>query len=125
MMVERAGELADEIHAPGVRDVYADMTSLTLDIVVRTLLGQKSARADDVGRTVGTLLSAYRDAYIGVQRVLPDWVPTRSRRAFRHAGERIDVVLAAIIRDARAGGVEGESNLLARLLAATDDEARA
>lgn len=122
-MVARAGELADEISRTGgsVRDVHADMTRVTLDVVVRTLFAREVAGVDDIGPTVGALLSSYRHAYIGMQRVLPEWFPTGSRRTLRRSTRRIDDLLTGVIREARAGEERG-SDLLSRLLAATDDD---
>jgi cytochrome P450 len=117
-MVERAAAMADAITAPVVRDVHDDMTDVTLDVVVRTLFARE-VPTDDIGPTVGRTLASYRSAYIGAQRMLPEWVPTRSRRTFKRGVRRIDEVLAAVIRDARASEQRG-SDLLSRLLAATD-----
>jgi cytochrome P450 len=118
-MVDRARALVDDVRAPAVRDVHDDMTAVTLDVVVRTLFARDVAHGD-IGETVGATLSSYRTAYIGPQRMLPEWVPTRSRRVFRRGVKRIDEVLAGVIRDARAHGQRG-SDLLSRLLAATDE----
>lgn len=120
-MVERTAALVADVGAAEVRDVHTDMTSVTLDVVVRTLFGREATGVEDVGETVGALLSAYRRAYIGPQRMLPSWVPTGSRRTFRRGVRRIDEVLAGIIAEARASQRRG-SDLLSRLLAATDDE---
>ena len=122
-MVARAHELADQISRTGgsVRDVHADMTRVTLDVVVRTLFARDVAGADDIGPTVGALLSSYRHAHIGLQRVLPEWVPTPSRRTLIRSTRRIDDLLAGVIREARASDQRG-SDLLSRLLAATDDD---
>ena len=123
-MVERTDALVREIAAagaPAVRDVHADMTAVTLDVVVRTLFAREIAEHGDIGETVGATLSSYRKAYIGPQRMLPPWVPTRSRRTFQRGVRRIDEVLAGIIREARASQVRG-SDLLSRLLAATDTD---
>ena len=119
-MAERAAALADEVRAPSVRDVHADMTAVTLDVVVRTLFARDIAHGD-IGETVGATLASYRKAFIGPQRMLPEWIPTHSRRVFRRGVKRIDDVLAGVIRDARAHGQRG-SDLLSRLLAATDTD---
>lgn len=122
-MGARAAALADEIDAagPGTRDVHDDLTRVTLDVVVATLFAREVPGADAVGATVGELLSAFRQAYMGGQRVLPDWVPTRARRTVWRTRRQIDELLGGVIRAARASGQRG-SDLLSRLLAATDDD---
>lgn len=115
-MVDRAAALAAEITAPVTRDVHEDMTDVTVDIVVRTLFAREVATGD-IGATVGATLTSYRRSFVGPQRMLPEWVPTRSRRVFRRGVRRIDALLGAVIRDARASQQRG-SDLLSRLLAA-------
>jgi cytochrome P450 len=123
-IVARAERMAERIGAREVRDVHADAAAVTLDVVVETLFAHEARGVEAVGPTVCALLSSYRRAFIGPQRFLPAWAPTRSRRVFRRAVREIDEVLAGIVRDARAAGRRGD-DLLSHLLAATDDEGRA
>ncbi|HLU68750.1 MAG TPA: cytochrome P450, partial [Kofleriaceae bacterium] len=121
-MVESARTLARRMGDGEVRDVHADMTGVTLEVVVRTLFDVASVPdADRVGDTVSSLVESYRTAYVGWQRLLPDWVPTPSRRRFHRSVRDIDRVLAPILRDARASGRRG-SDLLSRLIAAVDED---
>lgn len=121
-MVAIATRLAASLTDGDVRDVHHDMTRATLDVVVRTLFDRAAVpEADNVGHSVTSMVEAYRDSFIGWQRLLPDWVPTPSRRRFRRSVRAIDTVLTEVITDARARQEPG-SDLLSRLLAATDDD---
>ncbi|HET6612702.1 MAG TPA: cytochrome P450 [Kofleriaceae bacterium] len=121
-MVAIGHGLADSLSDGEIRDVHHDMTGVTLDVVVRTLFDRDAvADAGGVGNSVTAMVEAYRHAYIGWQRLLPDWVPTPSRVRFRRAVRSIDGVLNEVIADGRAREQRG-SDLLSRLLAATDDD---
>ncbi len=103
------------------RDIQADMTELTLDIVALTLFG-----ADIASRTAG-LTRAMDDLMVNfTQRVnrmvpVPAWLPTAANRRFRRAMQAVDGVLDGIIAERRASREE-HGDLLSMLLQATDVE---
>jgi cytochrome P450 len=122
-MGARGAALADEITRTGggARDVHADMTRVTLDVVVETLFAREVPGVGSLGDTVGELLTAFRRAFIGGQRLLPDWVPTASRRTVWRTRRQIDELLLGVIQRARAGDVSGP-DLLSMLIEARDAE---
>jgi cytochrome P450 len=101
-------------------DLAREMTQLTLSIATVTLFGvDASDRADAVRDDLTFLL---RDVNQRIRSLVrwPDWVPTRSRRARLEALRRLDRVIYEIIEERRTSG-EAASDLLDRLMAATDE----
>lgn len=101
-----------------------DMTRLTLDIVGRTLFGMDLAEvSDEIGPDLAAALSVF-----GVT-VNPKWMvlsryPSRPRRQLTGSVDRMDAVVAGMIRDKRAevaAGVAG-ADMMSTLIRATDPE---
>jgi cytochrome P450 len=110
--------------AEGERDIARDMTELTLDIVLRTLFGTRSADASTgrVGPVLDELMVAFEQEQRTLWRFTPDWLPApHRRRAARHTAELHQIVLSVIAeRRQRPAG----DDLLWRLLEARDEDGR-
>jgi cytochrome P450 len=107
--------------APGPRDVHADMTAITLEIVLRTLFGSETAAGEKVAETVEIFMAAFEHEVRSVQRLLPAWVPTPGRARIARCRSEIVARLDAVVAARRAAGEEGD-DLLGRLLAARDED---
>ncbi|WP_435017724.1 cytochrome P450 [Tundrisphaera sp. TA3] len=102
------------------RDIQADMTRLTLEIVAACLFGSDvSAESAAAGEAMDEVM---RDFTARVMRFvrLPDWVPTPANVRLARARRHLEGLLAGMIARRRASG-EDRGDLLSMLLAAQDD----
>jgi cytochrome P450 len=105
-----------------VRDIHADMMRLTLEIVGKTLLGvDPGSESERISRIVETAMDYFDKQFWSYQALLPPWVSTKERRAFRAATRELDQIMFAIIARARAQGDDAE-HLIARLASARDED---
>lgn len=118
-MVDSALQRLPEV---GTRDVHADMSALTLDIVIRTLFGaEPGGEAGRVGPLLEGLMTAFETEQRTLWRLVPDWVPGRHRRQVAASTAILDRLLMDLVRRARNDDADRD-DLLARLLAARDEE---
>jgi cytochrome P450 len=104
-----------------VRDIHADMMRLTLEIVGKTLLGFDTGReAERISSIVHVAMDYFDKQFWTWHGVLPQWIATKERRAFRACVRELDRIMYAIIARCRARGEAGD-DLLARLAGARDD----
>lgn len=101
-------------------DAHADMTSLTLRIVSKTLLSAQVHGASGIGEAVERMNGMARDVMTNPFHP-PLWIPTPRNREFRRLGERVDAVVNGIIDDRRRTGKD-EDDLLSMLMNASDAE---
>lgn len=104
------------------RDLKADMTHLTMEIVAEALFGADIS--DSAARVAAALddgLAAYESLIYTWRRLLPDHWGQPVRRRLAAASGVIDSVVARIISD-RAGASTDGPDLLSRLIAARDDD---
>ena len=127
LMTEIAEDLAaqwDTLPAGGEVDVAAAMMHATLHIISRTMFSSDSDEiVDIVERGVGHYQSEIRPGLIDLLE-LPQWLSRltswrRPERVFSEFDKMIDRLLTA---RGRAGDGEAPKDLLARLLAARDEE---
>ncbi|MEQ1507222.1 MAG: cytochrome P450 [Myxococcota bacterium] len=108
--------------ADGPRDLHADITALTLDIVLRTLFGSTGddAGLDRVGPALAALMTSFEREQRTVWRFVPKWVPgAHRRRAWKKIDELHALVLGIVAeRRRRPPG----DDLLWRLLEARDED---
>ncbi|MCB9701078.1 MAG: cytochrome P450 [Myxococcales bacterium] len=104
-----------------VRDVHADMTALTLEIVTRTLFGADLPGGHErIGELVDAVMQDFQELQQTWRRYLPGWVPLAGRRRMRRIADELDTYISALIEARRASGALGD-DLLSRLLAAHDE----
>jgi cytochrome P450 len=100
------------------RLVHEDMMEVTLHIVAQALFG---VDIDDYVDDVGTALEEFMEASDSLSNyVLPEQVPTPSRRRIQHARDRLDSVVYELIERRRED--PGEHDVISTLLDVTDDE---
>jgi len=108
------------------RDVHEDFTRITLHIVLRTLFGSEpEGEAGRVGEVLEGLMSSFEVENRTVWRLVPDWVPGPHRRRVDVLREQLDTLIYGLVARARREGTDDRVDLLARLLAARDDDGRA
>jgi cytochrome P450 len=108
-----------------VRDIHADMMRLTLEIVGKTLLGfDTGTQAERVSWIVDAAMAYFEKQIWGIQALLPQWVPTPRRVAFRAGVEELDRLIYRIIARSRAQG-DTADHLLARLVNARGEDGAA
>jgi cytochrome P450 len=102
-------------------DVHAEMMKLTLRIVARTLFSTVvGAEADEIGNAVGVAIRHAND-YAEALIKPPQWLPIPKNLRFRRSMKTLDGLVFRII-DARRRGEGGEANdVIALLMAATED----
>jgi cytochrome P450 len=100
-----------------VRDIGAEMTQLTLTIVVKTLFGSDlPGDPAEIRRSMLALLEAASERVNSPLR-LPAWVPTRRNLRERRALAKLDALIQALIGNRRASAGRRD-DLLSALLAA-------
>lgn len=99
------------------RNVHADMSALTLEIVGRTLFGvDVSGDASRVGDALDVVMA---EAEFSLADLIPDQVPLPQRHRLDRAVETLDGVVARIIRERRKNPTEDD--VVSKLLAARDE----
>ncbi len=103
------------------RLVHEDMMTVTLKIVARALFG---VDIEDHVHAIGSALEEFMEASESLSNyILPEQIPTPSRRRIRQARERLDAVVYDLIEERRAN--PGEQNVLAMLFEAEDENGNA
>ncbi len=126
-MVWYARRYVDRLRDGEVRDMHADMMSLTCEIVVRTLFGLEFDRDND-GRRVAEAIGALTDAYSGggyglLSLLLSNWLPLPRQlsRTLDELHRMVDGIIAE--RRARMDAADGDDNdLLGILMRARYDD---
>jgi cytochrome P450 len=121
-MVECAQHMVRGFRNDEVRDLYEDMTQLTLEIAGKTLLGVDPRRdAEPIARCLDAFVHYFMRQLSTLEGRLPASVPTPSRRRLRTARAELDAVIYRIIDRCRRSDAEAD-HLLARLVRARDDD---
>jgi cytochrome P450 len=104
-----------------VRDIGAEMTQLTLAIVVKTLFGSDlPGGAAEIRRSMLVLLEAAGER-VGSPLRLPSWIPTRRSMREKRAVAKLDAMLYGLIQNRRAS-TPTRRDLLSALLASVDQD---
>jgi len=107
------------------RDIHEDLTRITLHIVLRTLFGSEpDGEAARVGEVLEGLMASFEVENRTVWRLVPAWVPGPHRRRVDALTSELDTLIFGLVARARREGTEGRVDLMARLLAARDDQGR-
>jgi len=106
----------------GERELTDDMMKLTLEIVGKTLLGADARHeAERIAHIVDVSMVYFDKQLRTWQSVLPKWIPTPDRIAFRKVLPELDAIIHGIIERCRRGDPDAD-HLLARLIQARDDQ---
>jgi len=120
VMVAHAAGMMNSFVDGEIRDIAAEMTKLTLGIVVKSLFGADLPReASEVTQSMLAILDAANQRLSSVLRI-PSWIPTRRNLRERRALAELDAMLQKLIRARRASG-KSPGDLLSVLLAAVDE----
>jgi cytochrome P450 len=104
-----------------VIDVHAEMMKLTLRIVARTLFSTAvGAEADAITQALGVAVHHANDYAAAVIKP-PQWLPLPKNFRFRRSLKTLDGLVFRIIDARRRGGNADATDLLALLMAATED----
>jgi cytochrome P450 len=120
-MVECTEQFLRGVPQGRVIDVHAAMMHLTLDILVKTLFGTEVTRIAEVEQALDGVMREYSPLRITLRTGLPEWVTFASRRRIARLRSALDSVLLELIA-AKKRAPNRDSDLLSRLLAATDAE---
>jgi len=124
-MVSSTTRMLDTWQSDQIRDVHADMSTLTMEITCNTLFGAESRFDPEV---VGQAMVDATEALARKWRTLipqPWWMPTPANRMFRRAKGTIDQIVAGLIAQKRASANRDGTDLLSALLLAQDEEGSA
>jgi cytochrome P450 len=120
VMVAYTGRMLHHWRPGQTRDVHADMMKLTLEIVAQTLFSASvEGRAEQVGESLEIAME-----YFASPKIWFSWLqklPLPGNRRFWRAVKQLDSIIYETIARRRAGESQG-NDLLARLLAARDED---
>lgn len=120
-MVRYSRLYAAKLRPDEVRDVHADMSKVTLDIVLETLFGAGlESGYERVAKVIDDLMADFQEVIQSWRRLFPQWVPFAARRRSARNVKELDRVVLALVRKRRESGTLGD-DLLSRLLAARDE----
>jgi cytochrome P450 len=97
-------------------DLSREMMELTLGIVCKTLFDHAVTTESD---HVASAMRVFRQAFGGIDAVLPDWLPTPSKRRAHKALTRIDEIVYGLIDREQSSA---HDNLASRLAKMVDEE---
>jgi cytochrome P450 len=121
IMVDFAERMLQGWQPASVRDVHADMTQLTLEIIAKTLF---DADVHGEARAAGAALAAAQESFIDRFQsliALPEWVPSPGNLRLRRAVRRLDDIVFGFIRQRRESK-EQKNDLLSLLIRARDED---
>ena len=101
------------------RDLYADMSQLTVNVVTQTLFG---VGVEDTALEIGAAVDAIMQQYVHRSEtffLLPAWLPTPSNRKARRATRRLNDIVTDIIAQRKQSPGQ---DLLSMLIQARDED---
>lgn len=122
-MVEFTQSMLSEWKPDEARDMHHEMMRLTARIVTKTLF---DADVNDDESDLGKDLEAAMTFYANPLAMWPAYryVPTPTNLRFHKTLKRLNAIIFRLIRERRANGTAGRTDLLSRLLEAVDEEGR-
>jgi cytochrome P450 len=122
VMTEYTSDMLDSWTAGEKRDVCADMNTLTLAIVGKTLFDAdvRGADAETVGRAMLTINHVLVE-HVQMPIPFPRWWPSRKNRRKVKAVDAIDAIVRRTIRERQASG-EDRGDLLSMMLLSRDED---
>mgnify|MGYP002760914612 CR=1 FL=1 len=121
-MTEETAAVADEWTDGDVVGIEDEMKALTLRILVKSIFGSELDYDDrGIRQTVQQLQEPGQPSKQPVAQTIPKWVPIPMWRRYREGIAEMESVIEEFV-DQRRGATEGRTDLLSRLLRATDDD---
>jgi cytochrome P450 len=122
--VERTHEMLSGWRDGETRDVYADMSALTLDIVGRTVLDSRISEQEieAVKTAAATLTEHFESRFNTIRYFVPDALPTPGNLRMRAAVRQLDTIVYRFISARRASGPRG-GDAISMLLEVSEAEA--
>jgi cytochrome P450 len=100
--VSAAERLTQRLPDCAVRNVYADMMAVLVDIVSTTLLGFDATDSIECLHRIANAAVEYtKKESFGLYQFLPAWIPARHRRIMRSAANELDEVVYRVIARCR------------------------
>lgn len=119
-MVAFAEQLAATWRAGETRDIHQEMTTLTMQVVTRTLFNTDVTHdAQHINAALQVIVEPF-SSQATLKWILDNRLPTRTHRRFNEAVRQIDQFIYRIINQRRASG-EDHGDLLSMLLQAQDE----
>jgi cytochrome P450 len=124
-MVECTLRMLAGWRAGETRELYADFSRLTLEIVTQTLFGAAISAGEtaDVAQAVAAALAGFDRRINSLLFLVPDTVPLPGHLGYLRAAQRLDEIVYRIIERARSNSAPGDT-LLELLLNCRDDDGR-
>lgn len=123
VMVDCATHLIDGWRQGDARDIHAEMTRVTLEIVTRALFGASVLnRAADVAKGLGSMMEEFT-WHANLSFILPGFLPLPISLKLRRGIRLLDEVFYSIIRERRASPADS-NDLLGTLLGMRHSDGR-
>ena len=121
VMVNYAEEMMDRWETGQVYNMDQEMTSLTMNVIARTLFDADiKNEAREIGEVIIDALHLLNRRFSSLIPI-PDWVPTADNRKMVRTVKKIDELIQKFIDDRRKTG-EDKGDLLSMLLLARDED---
>jgi cytochrome P450 len=120
-MVRYAEQMMQSWQAGEVRDIHADMTHLTLNIVTKTLFNMDTTGAE--AQTIAHTLDITMEWFASKRKqgfLLLSWLPTEINRRYQQALQEMDQSIYAMIQQRRQSESD-PGDLLSMLMAVRDE----
>lgn len=125
-MVERTLAAGNAWKSGEVREVHADMMTLTLDIIMRTVFGAElqGDEGTQMGHAIEVMMESFERELRTWRRFVPKSWLVFERRKLHEARTTLDRIVGRLIAEKRAAGAKGD-DVVSRLLAARADDGSA
>jgi len=121
VMVEHTLRMLHGWQSGQTRDIFQEMSKLTMGIVAKTLFNADvGAEAHRIGVLMTEVLDATNRRLMNLVQV-PDWLPTAAHQREAQALKAFDEIILSMIEERRRSGKD-QGDLLSMLLAAQDED---
>jgi cytochrome P450 len=121
-MVAIASKVMDKWLPGESRDLYDEMTEITLQIAAHTLFGAEIGQnLSQIRRSASTMTAHIRSRLFTLMLLLPDSIPTPGNVRYAAAVRELDTLIYRLIAQRRTATGASPDDLLGMLVAACDD----